>query len=291
MMKRLKESGMWRLAAAAALLACALGIVAGLRAYHLAPWEQAAEGLQVTLPADMLYRISRAVDVLPATKTNETVEWWSREESIALYERLAYQPTIEAAPPRAKLAIIYGEEGYKQHASDLLAQLPTGAPDLVRAAVLLDWLYGNGQRPPSPTEAMGDVQAQFEPWVARLVMIRLAKANEDGKEAAKLTRDDRALGQTFLKGIVAEACVYAGLLLVGIGALAWWIWRWMRKPTPAVPVRRPPLLKPWKAMDAIEVWAVLLVAIAAAQGRDGAAGAARGRVCADGGAAAVDHRT
>ncbi len=257
---------MWRLAAAAALLACALGIVAGLRAYHLAPWEQTTEGLQVTLPADMLYRISRSVGDLPTTKTRARAEWWTREAAIAMYERLAYQANIEAAPARAKLAIIYGEEGYKQHASDLLAQLPSGAPELVRAAVLLDWLYGNGQRPPNAPAAMGDVQAQLEPWVARLVMIRLAKANGDATEAAKLAREDRDLRRTFLQGLVAAACAYASLLVVGIGVLAFWFWRWMKRPTPAVAVRRPPLLKPWKAMDSIEVWAVLLVAIAAAQG-------------------------
>jgi membrane protease YdiL (CAAX protease family) len=266
MLKKLKESGKWRLAAAAALLACALAIVAGLRAYHLAPWEQSTEGVQVTLPADMLYRISRSLDDLPASKTQAKAEWWSREGAIAMYERLAYQAKVEAAPARAKLAIIYGEEGYKQHASDLLAQLPTGAPDLVRAAVLLDWLYGNGQRPPSPTEAMSDVQAQFEPWVGRIVMVRLAKANGDVAEAARLSREDRDLRRTFLKGLVAEAGVYAALLLLGFGALIFWFWRWMKRPSPAVPVRRPPLLKPWRAMDAIEVWAVLLVAIAAAQG-------------------------
>jgi membrane protease YdiL (CAAX protease family) len=251
---------------AAGLLACAAALVAGLREHHAAPWEETAAGaMQVTLPADLLYRLSLSIADLPAGRLQAKGLWWTRELATAMYERLGYQ-AVGTGPVRAKLAMIYGAGGHRAEASALLALVPRDAPELVRAAVLLDWLYGTGRRPPGAPEAMADLQEQFEPWVARAVLIRVAKENGDTAEAARLERSDREVRVTFLRALMAQAAVGAALLALGIVMLAMWFWRWLRRPTPLVRVRPAPLLKPWRPMDAVEVWAVLLVVVAAAQG-------------------------
>lgn len=179
------------------------------------------------------------------------------------YEWLAYSSGPGAALARIKLALIYGRDGDRDQAAAMLSEVPRQAPELVRATVLLNWLYGTGSKPPDIATALQDLEAALEPWFVLQCRVDLARLEGRDSEADRLGADIRKTGRAFLQALAIEAVVWLAVVLVGLGTLIFWFARWFFTPKPLVPVVRAPLLRPWQALEALEAWVFLLLAVVA----------------------------
>jgi len=88
--------------------------------------------------------------------------------------------------------------------------------------------------------------------------------------AERLGQEDRAqklrkqIGHA--EGRILVAAVVVGLawcavLLVGASALGYWVLRWLFTPTPEIPPRSVPLVRPWHVLDALELAAVMIAIV------------------------------
>jgi len=251
-----------RLALVAAVLACAVGLVMGVYAPRGEPLQQPGwAGLGTTLPADVLYRVSLALPEAGLGRWPRAGVWWARQLALVQYEWLAYSLGPTAAFARAKLALIYGRDGDRDQAAAMLSEIPRLAPELVRATVLLNWLYGTGSKPHDISTALEDLQAMFEPWFVLQCRADLARLEGRGREAESLRLAARKNGRLFLRGLGAVAAVWLALVLAGLAALVFWFARWFLTPKPLIPVVQAPLLRPWRPLEALEAWAFLLLAV------------------------------
>jgi hypothetical protein len=261
-MGRFSRDQLLRLGLLAAAVAAAAGLMSVIYGRGGSSWEQAGvEGLGTAMPADILYRLGLDLPAADRSPRAANFAWWARQVAIAHYERLAYLPSPISAQARVKLSLIYGRDGSPAEAAVILGPVPRDAPALVRVSVMMNWLYGDGPKPPDLEGAVSDLRAYLEPWFVRACLADLAAKQGDKQEAGRIAADIGAAGVRFLAGLAVEAAAWALVLVAGAAALVWWLLRWLLTPRPLAPPRPAPLLKPWRPLDAMEVWAWLLLAV------------------------------
>lgn len=252
----------WRFRSRAVMIAVAIaavvGLLAGSQAHKGMSWPDLTESeVGTTLPADFLYRAGEALGTLESADTLTNTRWKFEETAVALYEAAAYGPDVTATDARLRLAIIYGQRGYDKQASEMLATIPLQAVEMTRVAALLDWLYGAGTRPPELGDAMADM-AKLDRWLLRRVRLRLAEKQQGAKAVEKLKSEDERAQLIFLVGLLGELAAWGLVLAIGATVAIWWFLRWFFTRRPTLPVRLAPLVRPWRPLDALEVWALLL---------------------------------
>ncbi|MCX7598178.1 MAG: CPBP family intramembrane metalloprotease [Armatimonadetes bacterium] len=253
---------LFRVALIAAALACAVGLLIGVYAPRGEALAQPGwAGLGTTLPADLLYRVSVALRETGWGRPANTAAWWARQLALVHYEWLAYSASPTAAIARVKLALIYGQDGYREQAASMLSEVPRQAPEAVRATLLLDWLYGTGSKPHDLTAALQDLETALEPWLVLQCRADLARRQGQDKEVQKLQSAARKTGQLFLRALAAQITVWLAVVLAGLGAIVYWFFRWFLTPKPPVRVMPAPLLRPWRPLEALEAWVFLLLAV------------------------------
>jgi membrane protease YdiL (CAAX protease family) len=214
-------------------------------------------GAGATLPADLVYRSGEALTQFCSAPIVEHAAWWLTQSALAMYERLAYGPSPASAEARLRVAIAYGKAGHEKEAANMLAPVPIQAPALTRVSVLLDWLYGTGQPPADLGLAMADLE-MLDPWLVRKCQLRLAEKQADEAAARRVAEAEKRASFVFLACAVAQALVWVALVVLGTGAALIWFLRWLFGRRYPVRVHPAPLVRPWHAKDALEIWGVLL---------------------------------
>lgn len=246
----------------AAALASAVGLLVGVYAPHGEALRQSGlAGLGTTLPADLLYRVSLALPETGWGRPARTGTWWAKQLALVHYEWLALSVSPSAAFARVKLALIYGRDGHRDQAAAMLSEVPREAPELVRATLLLNWLYGTGSKPHDVQAALQDLETALEPWFVLQCQADLARLQGKTSEAERLQLAARNASQLFLRALAAQVAVWLAVVLVGLGALIFWFVRWFLTPRPPIRVVPAPLLRPWRPLEAVEAWVFLLLAV------------------------------
>ncbi len=218
--------------------------------------------LASTMPIDVAYRLAVAAKHRGPAALRPPARWLE-EICVMAYERLAYQPASSLAGiARAKLAVIYGERGFPRQAREMASQVPHGSASLVRAAVLIAWAYGEPDtpQPPDIDAALADLRL-LDPWFARLCELRVARRLDQTDRAERLRAEIKHAETVMLSAGAAVAGAWGGVLVAGLATLLFWLLRWLFTPTPEVPVRPAPMLRPWQALDAIELAAVMMALV------------------------------
>ncbi|MBC7287681.1 MAG: CPBP family intramembrane metalloprotease [Armatimonadetes bacterium] len=252
-------SKLYRIAAVAAIAAFSVALVVGIgeRPGDALP-RFLGEEAGSTLPADIAYRVGQALQ--RASPELEHLGHTLEELAVMMYERLAYGPLGPVASARVKLAIVYGERGFSAQAREVASALPASGGELVRAAVLVAWVYGNGPRPPDLSSALLDLDL-LDPWLARLCRLKLAQKSNDFAQVRRLKKEVALATRQTLAAACVACALWGAVLVAGCCALLYWLARWLFTPTRSIPLRRPPLVRPWQAIDALELGAVIIALV------------------------------
>lgn len=225
------------------------------------PYDLASRGLfqppsQVTIPADIIYRISTALPQMGYTDSTKSISPRQLEQmALALYEQNALSENPSAAACH-RLAIFYAKSGYTAHAQELFleaAQLDETHKELY---LLLSQLYAD--EPADEAGLLGsiDLLEQQDRWLAGLTKADLYRRVGQVQQAAQLRADWEQRQVIFATITGSLLLVYliaglAGLVILLSLAISWAIGK--RKAQ-----RRRRSWVPWHLTDVVEAIVVLL---------------------------------
>ncbi len=211
---------------------------------------------QVTIPADIMYRLSVALAAPRYAGSTEFIDARQLEQvALALYEQsaLGHQPSAQAS---YRLAIFYAKSGYHDHAQELFlraAQLDEASSKLY---LFLSHLYSD--EPPDEVGLLAGAELldQQDRWLAGMTRADLYDRVGQADVAAQLRADwqsQQVLFATIIGGLILFYAVMGGLgLLTLLVLLLAWIGR---KPQERGPRARQ---VPWGMLDIAEVVVVLV---------------------------------
>jgi membrane protease YdiL (CAAX protease family) len=265
MLSRLRERGAsMRLGVILVMIALAAGIMTTSKRPGRLPqsdWYQLSR--QRLLQADLTYRVgvylSLALpdEALPGFGNAHQLQ----ERAIAEYERVALtgRPNPVALH---RLGIIYGARGYYEQARQVLNRAASLDEEHARLFFDLAAMFvPTEQLRPLDPAAMQRVRQQ-EQWLTAIALPTYYDRLQQPQIAAQYRGWAQSLSRQFGLRVVILFAVYGSLGLVGLGILLVAIVRWgffvhaSRPPRPAVIV-------PWGPLDALEVVAVLYLAVVA----------------------------
>lgn len=251
-----------RIALAAGAIAAGVGFIVASREQAAEAWREVITGApDAVTPPDLLYRVGSCLRAAKETFFDvQSASWWLRETAVSMYEKLAYTRSAASAHARLRLAVIYGERGFRSEASAILGPVPLQEPSMARVSLLIDWLYGRGAVPADLSKALQDLD-NLPPWLVRKCKLKLALAKGRSADAEHLRKQQRRVDAFFLGTALAACFVWLMLVAVGVAALVGWLLWWLFTPVPPIRVRPSPLVRPWSLLDAVEVWAALFAAV------------------------------
>ncbi len=238
----------------AVLTAVVMAVVGG--PYDLASRGRFQPPSQVTIPADIMYRMSIALAAPRYAGGTEFITARQLEQvALALYERSALggQPSAKAS---YQLAIFYAKSGYHGHAQELFLQAVQLDEANSELYLLLSHLYGD--EPPDEAGLLAGAQLldQQDRWLAGMTRADLYERVGQADFAAQLRADwqnQQVLFATIMGGLILFYAVMGGLGLVTLLVL---LVAWIG----GKPQGRRPRASwvPWGMLDIAEVVVVLV---------------------------------
>lgn len=222
--------------------------------YGLASGDWLQSPAQMTLPADILYRVSvglaasgyEAGDAFSAHQLQQT--------ATALYERSALGPQ-KSAKASCRLGIIYAKSGYRDHARAMFEQAIQRDAENTKLYSLLIRLYVDESVEELSLLKRAGLLDEQERWLATMTRADLYErvGQEDRAEQLRAHWQQR---QMVFSGIVGLLMAfYAVMGLVGAVILAMLVITWLAGRQRSTS----PWRKPWNLVDVAEALVVLLV--------------------------------
>ncbi len=240
--------------ALAALTGLLIALVGG--PYGLASGNWLQSPVQMTLPADILYRLSVGLNASGYQfGTSDTFSAHRLQQTaIALYERGALGPQ-RSAKASCRLGIIYAKSGYRDHARAMFEQAIQRDAENTKLYSLLARLYTDESVEDLSLLKRVDLLDEQARWLATMTRVDLYEQVGQRAQAEQLrTRwQDR---QMVFSGIVGVLMAfYAVMGLVGVVILAMLMIYWLAGRQRS----KSPWRKPWNLVDIAEVLVVLLL--------------------------------
>jgi len=239
--------------ALAALTGLLIGLVGG--PYGLASGNWLQSSVQITLPADILYRIS--VGLAASGYELDTSDIFSahqlQQTAIALYERGALGPQ-KSAKASYRLGIIYAKSGYRDHARAMFEQAIQRDGKNTKLYSLLTRLYADESVEDSSLLKRVDLLDEQERWLAIMTRADLYERVGQRDHAEQLRAHWRQRQIVFADIVGILMAFYAVMGLVGVVALAILVICWLAGRRRSIS----PWRKPWNLLDIAEVLVVLL---------------------------------
>jgi len=240
--------------ALAALTGLLIALVGG--PYDLASGDWLQSPAQVTLPADILYRVSvgLAASGYQFGNSNTFSAHWLQQTAIALYERGALGPQ-GSAKASSRLGIIYAKSGYRDHARAMFGQAMQCDAENTKLYSLLVRLYTDESvEELSLLERAGLLDEQ-ERWLAAMTRADLYE-RAGQQDLAEQLRARWQRRQMVFSGVVGVLMAfYAVMGLVGVVTLVMLVITWLAGRQRSTS----PWRKPWDLVDVAEVLVVLLL--------------------------------
>ncbi len=245
--------------ALAALTGLLIALVGG--PYGLASGNWLQSPAPMTLPADILYRVS--VGLAASGHQFDTSDTFSahqlQQTAIALYERGALGPQ-SSAKASCRLGIIYAKSGYRDHARAMFEQAIQRDAENTKLYSLLARLYTDESAEESSLLKRVNLLDEQERWLATMTRADLYERVGQRVQAEQLRTSwqDR---QMVFSGIVGVLMAfYAVMGLVGVVILAMLVISWLAgRRQSELPWR-----KPWNLVDIAEALVVLLLLLVCA---------------------------
>ncbi len=211
---------------------------------------------QMTLPADILYRVSvgLAASGYQSGNSDTFSAHQLQQTAIALYERAALGPQ-KSAKASCRLGIIYAKSGYRDHARAMFEQAIQRDGENTKLYSLLTRLYADESVEELSLLKRVALLDEQERWLATMTRADLyERVGQEGRAEQLRTRwQDR---QMVFSGIVGVLMAfYAVMGLVGVVILAMVVISWLAGRQRSTS----PWRKPWDLVDVAEALVVLLL--------------------------------
>ena len=243
----------------AALTGLLIALVGG--PYDLASGNWLQSPAQMTLPADILYRVSvgLAASGYEAGAGDAFSAHQLQQTAVALYERGALGPQ-GTAKASCRLGIIYAKSGHRDHARAMFEQAMQRDGENTKLYSLLIRLYADESvEELSLLKRVGLLDEQ-ERWLATMTRADLYERVGQRDQAEQL-RAHWQQRQMVFSGIVGVLMAfYAVMGLVGVVILAMVVITWLAGRQRSTS----PWRKPWNLVDIAEVLVVLLLLLVCA---------------------------
>ncbi len=220
--------------------------------YDLASGDWLQSPAQMTLPADILYRVSVG---LAASGYSDTFSAHQLQQTaIVLYERSALGPQ-KSAKASCRLGIIYAKSGYRDHARVMFEQAIQRDGENTKLYSLLIRLYADESVEESSLLKRAGLLDEQERWLATMTRVDLyERVGQQGR--AEQLRAHWQQRQMVFSGIVGLLMAfYAVMGLVGVVTLALLVISWLAGRQRSTSLWR----KPWNLVDVAEALVVLLL--------------------------------
>ncbi len=238
----------------AALTGLLIALVGG--PYDLASGDWLQSPAQLTLPADILYRVSvgLAASGYQSGNSDTFSAHQLQQTAIALYERGALGPQ-RSAKASCRLGIIYAKSGYRDHARAMFEQAIQRDGENTKLYSLLIRLYADESVEELSLLKRAGLLDEQERWLATMTRVDLYErvGQEDRAEQLRTHWQQR---QMVFSGIVAVLMAFYTVMgLVGVVILVLLVITWLAgRQRSALPWR-----KPWNLVDVAEALVVLLL--------------------------------
>ena len=211
--------------------------------------------IQMTLPADILYRLSVGVSAAGYEVGGDTLSADQLEQTaIALYEQAALGPQA-SAKASYRLGIIYGKSGYQTHAREMFGRAMQRDAENTKLYSLLARLYADESVEELSLLKRAGLLDEQERWLATMTRVDLYERGGQRDQAEQL-RAQWQQRQMVFSGIVGVLMAfYAVMGLVGGVILVMLVVSWLAGRQGSAS----PWWKPWNMVDVAEALVVLLL--------------------------------
>ncbi len=211
---------------------------------------------QVTLPADIIYRLSQALASKSFGDQSQLISAHQFETTaLALYEQSALGGPPRSAQASYRLAIFYARSGYTDHAQELFLQASQLDEANRKLYLLLSHLYADE---PADEASLRDGLALLEQqdrWLAELTRADLYERIGQVEHAAALRADWQQRQVLFASIVGALLLFYIAMSCLGAFILLVLLIAWLTKE--ARTKRRAVVAVPWTLVDVAEAVVVL----------------------------------